>query len=220
MSRPAPLVLLAGNPNSGKSTLFNALTGSRAHVANYPGVTVDRTSARFTTRDGREFELIDLPGTYSLSARSREEQIAVDAVLGRGLQAPQAVVVVVDAVALGRALYLVIEILATGVPVVIALNMSDEAARDGIAIDITRLEALTGAEVVRTVATRGEGIADLLGRHRPRRGEAAGRRAGPRPPRGPEPRSRRARSRDPSGRPARAPRRRPRMGHVAAAFAG
>ena len=161
MTPLAPVVLVAGNPNSGKSTLFNAITGSRARVANYPGVTVDRTSAPFTSADGRKFELIDLPGTYSLSARSREEQIAVDALLGRGMPAPQAVVVVVDAVALGRALYLAIEILATGVPVVSALNMSDEAARDGIAIDTARLEALTGAEVVRTVATRGDGIGAL-----------------------------------------------------------
>jgi ferrous iron transport protein B len=164
---PTPVVLVAGNPNSGKSTLFNALSGSRAHVANYPGVTVDRTSAPFTTRDGRRFELVDLPGTYSLSARSREEQIAVDAILGRGAPAPRVVVVVADAVALGRALYLVIEVLASGVPVVIALNMSDDAARDGVVIDTARLAALTGAEVVRTVATRGEGIgalADAIGR--------------------------------------------------------
>ena len=161
MTPLAPVVLVAGNPNSGKSTLFNALTGSRARVANYPGVTVDRISAPLTTKDGRVIELVDLPGTYSLSARSREEQIAVDALLGRGLPAPRAVVVAVDAAALGRALFLVIEILATGVPVVIALNMSDEAARDGIAIDVARLAAMTGAEVVRTVATRGEGIAAL-----------------------------------------------------------
>jgi ferrous iron transport protein B len=139
---PPPTVLVAGNPNSGKSTLFNALTGARAHVANYPGVT-------------------DLPGTYSLSARSREEQIAVDALLGRTLPSPEAVVVVVDAATLGRALFLAIEIIASGVPVVLALNMSDEAARDGLSIDVAKLAAMTGAEVVRTVATRGEGIEDL-----------------------------------------------------------
>jgi len=158
---PPALVLVAGNPNSGKSTLFNALTGARAHVANYPGVTIDRVSAPYVTADGRHLELVDLPGTYSLSARSREEQIAVDALLGRNLPAPQAVVVVVDAAALGRALFLAIEVLATGVPVVIALNMSDEASRDGIHVDTARLAAMTGAEVVRTVATRGEGIAEL-----------------------------------------------------------
>lgn len=158
---PPAIVLVAGNPNSGKSTIFNALTGARAHVANYPGVTIDRVSASLAGGGGRAIELVDLPGTYSLSARSREEQIAVDALLGRGLPAPQAVVVVVDAAALGRALFLAIEVMATGVPVVIALNMSDEAARDGIVIDTARLEAMTGTEVVRTVATQSEGIASL-----------------------------------------------------------
>lgn len=158
---PPPTVLVAGNPNSGKSTLFNALTGARAHVANYPGVTIDRISARLAIGDGQAIELVDLPGTYSLSARSREEQIAVDALLGRHLPAPHAVVVVVDAAALGRALFLAIEVLATGVPVVIALNMSDEAARDGIDVDTAQLAAMTGAEVVRTVATKGVGLAEL-----------------------------------------------------------
>jgi ferrous iron transport protein B len=158
---PPPTVLVAGNPNSGKSTLFNALTGARAHVANYPGVTIDRVSASLTVGKDHHIELVDLPGTYSLSARSREEQIAVDALLGRSLPSPEAVVVVVDAATLGRALFLAIEIIASGVPVVLALNMSDEAARDGLAIDVAKLAALTGTEVVRTVATRGEGIEEL-----------------------------------------------------------
>lgn len=158
---PLPIVLVAGNPNSGKSTLFNALTGARAHVANYPGVTIDRVAATLAAADGSAFELVDLPGTYGLSARSREEQIAVDALVGHGLPAPQAVVVVVDAATLARSLFLAIEVIATGVPVVIVLNMSDEAARDGITIDVARLASMTGAEVVRTVATRGEGLAEL-----------------------------------------------------------
>jgi ferrous iron transport protein B len=158
---PLPIVLVAGNPNSGKSTLFNALTGARAHVANYPGVTIDRVSATLATADGGAFELVDLPGTYGLSARSREEQIAVDALIGHGLPAPRAVVVVVDAATLARSLFLAIEVIATGVPVVIALNMSDEAARDGITIDEARLASMTGAEVVRTVATRGKGLDEL-----------------------------------------------------------
>ncbi len=157
---PLPIVLVAGNPNSGKSTVFNALTGARAHVANYPGVTIDRVSATVTI-DRRAIEVVDLPGTYSLSARSREEQIAVDSLLGRAVPAPQAVVVVVDAATLGRALFMAIEVIATGVPVVIALNMSDEAARDGIDIDVAALATMTGAEVVRTVATKGKGIAEL-----------------------------------------------------------
>lgn len=158
---PLPIVLVAGNPNSGKSTLFNALTGARAHVANYPGVTIDRVSATLATADGGAFELVDLPGTYGLSARSREEQIAVDALIGHGLPAPRAVVVVVDAATLARSLFLAIEVIATGVPVVIALNMSDEAARDGITIDEARLASMTGAEVVRTVATKGKGLDEL-----------------------------------------------------------
>jgi len=103
----------------------------------------------------------NVPGTYSLRARSREEQIAVDSLLGRNLPSPAAVVVVVDAAALGRALFMAVEVIATGVPVVIAVNMSDEAARDGMVIDLAKLAVMTGAEVVRTVATRGEGIAEL-----------------------------------------------------------
>jgi len=156
-----PLVLLAGNPNSGKSTLFNALTGARAKVANYPGVTVDRRSSSLRLGDGRFVEVVDLPGTYSLSARSREEQIAVDAVVGRGLPAPDAVVVVADATALSRALYLLLEIVDTGAPVVLALNMADEARDGGVEIDVDALTYLTGVRVVPTAAKHGEGIEAL-----------------------------------------------------------
>jgi ferrous iron transport protein B len=148
------LVLVAGNPNSGKSTLFNALSGARTRVANYPGVTIDRRSATVALPGGPSIELTDLPGTYSLSARSREEQIAVESLLGRGPRRPDAILVVADATALARALYLTIEILEIGHPVVIALNMTDEASRDGIAIDAARLEELTGARVVPTVANK------------------------------------------------------------------
>ena len=156
------LVLVAGNPNSGKSTIFNALSGSRTRVANYPGVTIDRRSATVDLPGGRSIELTDLPGTYSLSARSREEQIAVESLLGRGPRRPDAILVVADATALARALYLTIEILEIGHPVVIALNMTDEANRDGIAIDAARLEQLTGARVVPTVASKGIGTDVLL----------------------------------------------------------
>ena len=151
------LVLVAGNPNSGKSTLFNALSGARTRVANYPGVTVDRRSATVDLPGGPSIELTDLPGTYSLSARSREEQIAVESLLGRGPRRPDAILVVADATALARALYLTIEILEIGHPVVIALNMTDEARRDGIAVDAARLEQLTGARVVPTVANKDVG---------------------------------------------------------------
>ncbi len=153
-----PLVIVAGNPNSGKSTLFNALSGSRARVANYPGVTVDRRSAPASLPDGRAIELTDLPGTYSLSARSREEQIAVESLLGRGPRRPDAILVVADATALARALYLILEILEIGRPVVVALNMSDEAERDGLRVDAAALERLTGALVVPTVAKKGMGM--------------------------------------------------------------
>jgi ferrous iron transport protein B len=153
-----PLVVVAGNPNSGKSTLFNALSGARTRVANYPGVTVDRRSASVPLPDGREIELTDLPGTYSLSARSREEQIAVESLLGRGPRRPDAILVVADATALARALYLTLEILEIGRPVVVALNMADEAERGGLAIDAAELQRLTGARVVPTVANKGIGM--------------------------------------------------------------
>jgi ferrous iron transport protein B len=159
----APLVLIAGNPNSGKSTLFNALTGASAKVSNYPGVTVTRTSAVMRLPEGGAVELVDLPGTYSLSARSRDEQVAVDAVLGRRSSVPDCVVVVADATSLGRHLYFVTEVIDTGVAVVVALSMMDEARTQGIDVSIDDLRDALGVEVVPVVAPRREGLTALAG---------------------------------------------------------
>jgi ferrous iron transport protein B len=158
-----PLILVAGNPNSGKSTLFNALSGARAKVSNYPGVTVARMSSE-TRLDGLGVvELVDLPGTYSLAARSQDEQVAVDAILGLSSPRPDAVIVVADATALARSLYLVNEIIETGVPVVLALSMMDEARAQQIDVDLDSLRAALGAEVVSVVAPRGEGLEAVRG---------------------------------------------------------
>ncbi len=153
-----PQVMVAGNANSGKTTIFNQLTGARAKVGNYPGVTVTRASREVDLRDGTRVELVDLPGTYSLSTYSPDEQVAVDAVLGRRGNKPDAVVVVVDAVALERGLYLVMQIIETGVPVVVALNMVDEAVAAGLEVDAPKLSEWLGAPVVPMVATTRQGI--------------------------------------------------------------
>ena len=158
-----PRVLVAGNANSGKTTIFNALTGARARVGNYPGVTVTRASRQVTLPDGARAEVVDLPGTYSLSTHSLDEQVAVDEVLGRRGDAPDAVVVVVDACALERGLYLALQIVETGVPAVVALNMVDEAAAAGITVDAAELGRWLGVEVVPTVASAGTGFDALRG---------------------------------------------------------
>jgi ferrous iron transport protein B len=156
-----PVVLVAGNPNSGKSTLFNALTGAHAKVGNYPGVTVTRTTAAATLPGGRKVEFVDLPGSYSLSARSQDEQVAVDAVLGRVGVRPDVVLVVADATALGRALYFAHEIVETGGRVVVALNMLDEARAVGLEIDHVRLSSLLEVPVVPVVSRTGENLDTL-----------------------------------------------------------
>lgn len=147
-------VLVAGNPNSGKSTLFNAMSGGSARVGNYPGVTVDRTTAPLGL--GRAtIQLVDVPGTYSLTASSPEEELAVHALRE---QATRAVVCVVDATTLPRGLYLTLQLLESGVPVVVALNMMDAAEEMGLTIDAERLSERLGAPVIPVVATRRKGI--------------------------------------------------------------
>ena len=150
---------LAGNPNAGKSTIFNALTGLRQHTGNWPGKTVEKKTGR-REFDGLTIEFVDLPGTYSLAAYSPDEVVARDFIVG---EHPDAVVCVVDATNLERNLYLVVQVLELGVPVVVALNMADQARSNGVSIDTARLsQLLAGAPIVPTVAKRGEGIEQLL----------------------------------------------------------
>lgn len=151
-------VAIAGNPNSGKTSLFNLLTGMRQHVGNWPGVTVERKTG-YLEHAGYRIEVIDLPGTYSLAAYSLEERIARDFILQ---ERPDVVVNVVDAANLARHLQLTVQLLETGVDVVVALNMWDEFQRTGARLDGTKLEALLGVPVVATVGHRGQGRVPLL----------------------------------------------------------
>ena len=155
---PQLVVLLAGNPNSGKTSLFNWIAGAHQHVGNYPGVTVEKKSAQFI-RDGVEIELVDLPGVYSLLAASPEEAIARDEILsGRA----GAVIQVLDATNLERNLHLTAQLTEMGVPVVYALNMSDEAEAHGLKFDLELMSALLGGPVVPTNGSRGDGAGALL----------------------------------------------------------
>ena len=161
--RPARFALV-GNPNSGKTALFNALTGAHQKVANYAGVTVERKEGLIRSPSGRTMSVLDLPGTYSLRARSPDEAVTRDAVLGRlaGETPPDVVVCVADATNLRLVLRLVLELKAVGRPMVLALYMYDIAQRQGLRIDLDRLQAELRVPIVTTVATRKRGIDDLL----------------------------------------------------------
>jgi len=153
-------VAIIGNPNTGKTTLFNALTGLRQRVGNFAGVTVERVEGHFRTPDGRRVAVLDLPGSYSLSAGSPDEKIALDVLLGHDVDrwSPQVVLVVVDAAHLDRNLFLTSQVMELGIPVVVALNQFDVAQEDGLVIDVPELIHELGVSVVPTVAKRGEGI--------------------------------------------------------------
>ncbi len=154
------VVALAGNPNSGKTSLFNKLTGLRAHVGNYPGVTVEQKWGQLE-HNGRTIKVVDLPGTYSLNSYSLDERVARDFIIN---ERPDLVVNVVDSTNLERNLYLTLQFLELGLPVVLALNMMDVAGAKGINIDQEKLDAGLGVRSVAIVATQGKGIDDLLSR--------------------------------------------------------
>ena len=156
-------VALAGNPNSGKTTIFNALTGLRQKVANYPGVTVEKKVGRCKLVDGTFCDVIDLPGTYSLISRSPDEQVAMEVLRGirQDVKHPDVVIVVVDASNLQRNLYLVSQLIELGRPLIVALNMTDVAERRGLVVSAEKLQNELGVLVIPVVGYKRKGIAEL-----------------------------------------------------------
>ena len=152
-------VALGGNPNAGKTTLFNALTGSRQHVGNYPGVTVDKKEGSYAY-NGHKMHIVDLPGTYSLTAYSVEEVVAREFLVN---EKPEVTIDIVDASNLERNLYLAVQLLELGVPTCIALNMIDLAKTRGIEINARKLSELLRVPVIPTVARTGQGQQALFG---------------------------------------------------------
>ncbi|NCZ96184.1 ferrous iron transport protein B [bacterium] len=161
--QPRRWVAVVGNPNAGKSTLFNALTGLRQRVANYPGVTVEKRTGTAFTLHGEAVELIDLPGLYSLTPRSPDEEIARKVLRGEspGIPKPDAILCVVDASNLERNLFLVTQVLELGIPVLVALNMVDVAEARGIRLKPEELSRTMGVKFIPTVAHRGKGLVEL-----------------------------------------------------------
>ncbi|WP_265587506.1 ferrous iron transporter B [Sphingomicrobium arenosum] len=159
MNRP-PLIAVAGNPNAGKSALFNALTGARQKIANYPGVTVERHVGKLTLPDGAPAEIVDLPGAYGLDAASPDEMVTRSVLLGEGdyERLPDALLIVLDAANLDNHLKFALQLIELKMPTVVALNMLDLAKRDGLELDAKILEAELGVPVIETVAVRRRGI--------------------------------------------------------------
>ncbi|MDP3736749.1 MAG: ferrous iron transporter B [Hyphomonadaceae bacterium] len=154
---------LVGAPNSGKTTLFNGLTGGLAKTANYSGTTVETRTGKFETPGGASVTLVDLPGIYGLEARSTDERVAVEAIQGkRGDPPPDALILVADAANLRTHLHTVIQMKSLGLPVIVALNMIDLAERDGVRIDLAKLATMLGVPVVATRATRKAGREALI----------------------------------------------------------
>ena len=198
----SPLVAVVGNPNAGKSALFNALTGARQKVGNYPGVTVERHVGRLTLEDGRPIELVDLPGAYGLDPTSPDEAVTRDVLLGKqkGERLPDALLIVVDASNLDNHLRFTLQLIDLGLPTVVALNMVDLAKRDGLELDAAKLSAGTrrpgdrdrrGAQARARRPPRPARRTPARPAHDPRR-----RRPDPRPADAPAPRARHRRRRD------------------------
>ena len=159
----SPLVAVVGNPNAGKSALFNALTGARQKVGNYPGVTVERHVGRLSLDDGRPIELVDLPGAYGLDPTSPDEAVTRDVLLGKqqGERLPDALLIVVDASNLDNHLRFTLQLIDLGLPTVVALNMVDLARRDGLELDAAMLSTELGVPVIETVAVRKRGLDEV-----------------------------------------------------------
>lgn len=154
-------IALAGNPNAGKTTIFNALTGLRQHTGNWPGKTVEKKEGEIEY-EGKTVNIVDLPGTYSLTAYSPEEIIARDYIIE---ERPDVVINVVDVTNLERNLYLTVQILELDVPVVLALNMTDDLHKNGAKINTDHLSQLLGnIPIVQTSANKGKGVNDLINR--------------------------------------------------------
>jgi ferrous iron transport protein B len=161
---PLPLVAVVGSPNAGKSALFNALTGARQKVGNYPGVTVERKAGRLPLPDGRPAELVDLPGAYSLEPASPDEAVTRDVLLGqqKGEREPEALLIVLDASNLDNHLRFALQLLELGLPTIVALNMVDLARRDGLELSAPALSEALGVPVIETVAVRRRGVDSLV----------------------------------------------------------
>ena len=151
-------IALAGNPNSGKTTIYNALTGARQHIGNYPGVTVEKKES-IITYNNQQLKIIDLPGTYSLTAYSVEEVVARNVIIN---EKPDVVVDIIDSSNLERNLYLAVQLMELRIPLVFVFNMKDMAQEMGIKIDIKSLSNLFGVPIIETVGSKGDGIKNIL----------------------------------------------------------
>ena len=152
-------IALAGNPNCGKTTMFNALTGSNQYVGNWPGVTVEKKEGHLKYKKGEDVIVTDLPGIYSLSPYTLEEVVSRDYILKEN---PDVIIDLVDATNIERNLYLTTQLIETGVPVVIALNMSDLLEKRGIQVDVERLSMLLGCKVIKTSALKETGLKEVV----------------------------------------------------------